>query len=180
MKNKESRIGNTRRIAVSGIMAALSVAIVYIAAVTELFSYSGCLVATIIVLFLRVEYGMRTAAVVYASVSALLWMILPDKSIAAVYTFVTGIYPLVKIYFDKIKNKILRVAVKLLSFNADIGVLYAVAMALFAPEAESVLITVAMFVLANFTFIIVDFLFDRLTALYVVKYRQVLRRHGII
>ena len=161
-------------------MSALSVAVVYTAAVTELLSYSGCLAASLIVLFMRVEYGMRTAAIVYAAVSALLWMILPDKSVAAIYTFVTGIYPLVKVYFDKIEKKIPRLTFKLLAFNADIGIMYAIVRAIFMPEVESVFITSMTFVLANFTFIVADALFDRLTALYVVKFRQQLKRRGIL
>ena len=171
---------NTKRIALSGILAALSVAIVYIATVTDLFSLSGCLAAAVAVLFIKVEYGTGTALSVYAVVSVLLWLLLPDKSIAAIYTFAAGLYPIVKPYFERIKHAPLRWGCKLASYNAVLAALYFAAMALLAPEADAPWMLAVTLVLANAVFILSDKLIDRLTLIYNIKFRAILRRRGIL
>ena len=171
---------NTKRIALSGILAALSITLIYITAVTELFSYSGCLVAALVILFVKTEYGLGTAVSVYGVVTVLSWLLLPDKSIAAIYTFIAGLYPLVKSYFDLLKNTILRLVCKLLAYNAVLAALYFAAIALLAPEAEAPWMIAAMLVMANAVFILADILADRLILLYNVKYRAILRRRGIL
>ncbi len=171
---------NTKRIAVSGILAAMSVAVIYIGTVSELFSYSGCLLSSFIILFLKIEYGTATAASVYGVVSVLLWLLLPDKSVAAIYTLIAGLYPLFKSFFDRIGKAPLRWLCKLAAYNAAVVLLYFAARALFAPEAESPLLTAAVILLANIVFVFADILADRLTLLYSVKYRPKLRRRGIL
>ena len=171
---------NTKRIALSGIMAAASIAVIYITTVTELFSITGCYIAALILLFIRIEYGTGTAASVYGVVTVLSWLILPDKSIAAVYTFIAGLYPLVKPYFDRISSKILRRGCKIASFNIVIVALYFAARALLAPEADAPWVLISTLVLSNAVFIMSDILADRLTLLYNVKYRPRLRRRGIL
>ena len=171
---------NTKRIALSGVLAALSVAVVYVTTVTDILSLTGCLIAALVLLFIKTEYGTGTAASVYGVVSVLLWLLLPDKSIAAVYTFIAGLYPLIKSYFDRISRALLRWGCKLMAFNAVAIVLYIVMMALFAPEVEDAWLPYAMLVLSNAVFILSDILADRLTLLYNVKYRPMLRRRGIL
>lgn len=171
---------NTKRIALSGILAALSFAIVYIATVTDLFSLSGCLVAAVAVLFVKIEYGTGTAVSVYAVVSVLLWLLLPDKSIAAIYSFVAGLYPLVKPYFDRLRPAPLRWSCKLASYNLVLAALYFAAMALLAPEADAPWMLVIVLVLANAVFILSDRLIDRLTLIYNIKLRAILHRRGIL
>ena len=171
---------NTKRIALSGILAALSVAIVYVTTVTDIFSLSGCLIAALVLLFIKIEYGAGTAASVYGVVSVLLWLLLPDKSIAAVYTFIAGLYPLLKSYFDRRDRTVVRWGCKLLSFNAVLIALYFAMTVLFAPEVEAAWLPYAMLVLSNAVFVLSDILADRLTLLYNVKYRPMLRRRGIL
>lgn len=171
---------NTKRIALSGILAAMSVALIYIATVSELFSFSGCLLSAYIILFLKIEYGMASAASVYGVVSVLLWLLLPDKSVAAIYTFVAGLYPLVKSYFDLIRKTLLRWACKLAAYNVVVAALYFAALAIFSPEADAPWMLALVLLLANAVFVLADLLADKLTFIYNIKYRPILRRRGIL
>lgn len=85
---------NTKRIAFSGVAAALSVVIMYIAGITDILSLSGVLVAAFMILFIYIEYGTKTALSVYAAVSIISVLILPDKFSAVVYVLFAGYYPL--------------------------------------------------------------------------------------
>lgn len=171
---------NTKRIALSGILSALSVAIIYVSAITEIFSYTGCGIAALVILFLKVEYGMGTASSVYGVVAVILWLIVPDKSVAAVYTFIAGLYPLVKSYFDRITPAVLRVVCKLVAYNAVLAAMYFLGRALFAPEAEAPWLVIATLVMANAVLLLADKLADKLILLYNLKYRQILKRRGIL
>lgn len=171
---------NTKRIALSGILAAMSVALIYVAAISELFSFSGCLLSAYIILFLKIEFGMASAATVYGVVSVLLWILLPDKSVAAIYTFIAGLYPLVKSYFDLIRNSVLRWGCKLAAYNIVVAALYFLALAVFSPEADAPWMLAVVLLLANAVFILADIVADRLTLIYNIKYRPMLHRRGIL
>lgn len=171
---------NTKRIALSGILAAMSVAVIYVGTVSELFSYSGCLLSAFIILFLKIEFGTASAASVYGVVSVLSWLLLPDKSVAAIYTFVAGLYPLFKSYFDRITNSFVRWACKLAAYNTVVAALYFAALAFFSPEIDAPWLIASVLLLANAVFVFSDLLADRLTLLYNVKFRPMLRRRGIL
>ncbi len=174
------RSKKTRRTALCGILSALSVAIIYIAVISDLFSYTGLCFAAIIILFVRVEYGMGAAASVYGVVSVLSFLILPDKGAAAIYAALAGLYPLVKPYFDLLRPTALRWAAKLAAANAAAAALYVLGRALFMPDAETPLLVAVTFALFTAVFTVCDMLFDKLTLIYNVKYRAILHRRGII
>ncbi len=176
----ENRSRKTRRTALCGILSAVSVAIIYIAVITDLFSYTGLCVAAVIVLFVKVEYGMGAAVSVYGVVSVLSLLILPDKSAAVLYAAIAGLYPLFKSYFDMIRPAALRWLSKLAAANGIAAAIYFVGRALFFPDAESPLLVAATFVLFSAVFVICDLLFDKLTLIYTLKYRSVLKRRGIL
>ncbi len=171
---------NTKRITISGVIAALSTAIIYISTVSELFSFTGCYVAALLVLFIRIEFGIGTSISVYAIVSILSWLLLPDKSIAAVYTLIAGMYPIIKQYFDRILSTPLRILCKLLYFNADAVMIFFLSKLFFAPDTEADWILPVTLVLSNAVFLLADKLADRITLIYNVKYRPILLRRGIL
>ena len=171
---------NTKRIAACGILSALSITLIYITTVTDIFSLCGCYAAALCVLFVKIEYGTSSALTVYAVTAVLSWLILPDKFIAAVYTFVVGIYPVVKVYFDSIKPRMLAYACKLAALDVILAALYVTARAIFAVEADTTWMIILTAALADVSFILADILTDRLTLIYTIKYRAILHRRGIL
>lgn len=171
---------NTKRIATCGIMCALSIAVIYLATITDLLSLCGCYAAALIIVFIRIEYGSPSALTVYAVTAVVCWLILPDKLVAVVYTFAAGIYPIVKPYADKIKPKWLALMCKLAALDIELIAVYAAARFLFRFEAEGFWLTLATIGLADLSFILMDVLIDRLTIIYLVRYRDKLHRSGIL
>ena len=58
------------------------------------------IVAAFAVMFIYIEYGTKTALSVYAAVSVISLLILPDKFSAAVYVLYAGYYPILKAKFE--------------------------------------------------------------------------------
>ncbi len=170
---------NTKRIAVSGIAAALSVVLMYFAAVTDLLSLSGMIIAAFAILFIYIEYGTGTALSVYGAVSVISLLILPDKFAAIIYAVYAGYYPILKAKLES-KPKLLSWGLKLGSFNTVLIGLIAVSRFITSIENEAVLIELAVFVLANFVFVLSDRLAGRLTVIYLIKYRPMLKKRGLL
>lgn len=171
---------STRRIAVSGVLAALSVVIMYIASVTELLSLCGMLVSVFSVMFIYMEYGAGNAFTVYGVISVISLLIQPDKFTAVLFTVYVGYYPLLKAKLEgKFRRTTARI-LKLLSFNFVLVLLIALSKYVTAIEAEAPAIEISVFILANISFIMSDLLADRLKRLYLIKYRPRLKARGVI
>lgn len=170
---------NTKRIALSGIAAAVSVVLMYLAGITELLSLSGVIIAAFAVLFIYIEYGTKTALSVYAAVSVISLLILPDKFSAAAYVLYAGYYPILKSKFES-RPKAVSWALKLVSFNLVLILMLAASRFITSVEAELPIIEIAVFVLANVVFVLADVLCGRLTVIYLIKYRPRLQKRGIL
>lgn len=170
---------NTKRIAFSGIVAALSVVVMYVAGITDLLSLSGVIVAAFAVMFIYIEYGTKTALSVYAAVSVISLLILPDKFSAAVYVLYAGYYPILKAKFET-KPKGISWTLKLVSFNFVLLLMLLASRYITAIEAELPIVEASVFVLANVLFALADVLAGRLTLLYIIKYRPLLQKRGLL
>lgn len=170
---------NSRRIATSGIAAALSVVLMYLAGITEMLSLSGVIIAAFAVMFIYIEYGTKTALSVYAAVSVISLLILPDKFSAAVYVLYAGYYPVLKSKFES-RKKAVSWVLKLGSFNLVLILMLIASRFITAIEADLPAVEITVFVLANVLFVLADVLAGRITVLYIVKYRPRLQKRGLI
>ncbi len=170
---------NTKRIAFSGVAAALSVVIMYIAGITDILSLSGVLVAAFMILFIYIEYGTKTALSVYAAVSIISVLILPDKFSAVVYVLFAGYYPIIMTKLER-KPKLIAWTLKLVCFNAVLIAMTVASRYIAYVEAELPIIEAAVFVLANLVFVMSDILAGRLIVLYIIKYRPRLYKRGLL
>lgn len=140
-------------------MAALAVVIMCLGGLIPVATFvCPMLCALLLQAVLRV-CGRRIAWAWYGAVAILCLLLGPDKEAAAVFVFL-GYYPILKPRLDRMKLPWLW---KLLLFNAAIGVMYALLIKLFGMEylAEEyrelgTVMTVAMLILGNVTFILLD------------------------
>ena len=86
---------NTRRIAVSGMMAALATVILLMGGVIPAATFVGPALAGIVLIPVLVEGGRRMALGAWLAVSALALMLCADKEAALLFGFL-GWYPAVK------------------------------------------------------------------------------------
>ncbi|MBQ3155217.1 MAG: hypothetical protein IJB88_08290 [Clostridia bacterium] len=94
------------------------------------------------------------------------------KTATIVFAAFVGYYPIVKVYLDRIKPRLLQYTVKLVLFNAFLfGILWLVEQLLGAGNDWSAL-GVPLYVLGNLTFLVFDLAIARLSLFYIHKIKR--------
>ena len=119
MKNKLSF-----KIAFSGLMAALSVAILLMSGFVPILTYCAPLFACIFLVPVMEELNKKWAWMTWTAASLLSLILCADKEAAFFYMFI-GYYPMLKPFLDRIWNKPLRMLAKLGVFSFAIVGMYA-------------------------------------------------------
>ncbi len=164
----------SRRMALCGMMAALSVVILCLGGMIPLATFACPMLAMICLIPAVCEYRAGTATLLYAAVAVLALLLCPDKEIALLYTFL-GWYPGIRSWLDKLP-RLLGGAVKCGLFTAAVLAMYALVLYLFRLEAVveefaeySTAMVAGLLVLGNVTFLVFDQVLARFTALYQKK-----------
>ena len=122
-RRRESRKQSVR-IAVSGILTALSVLLMLGGGLIPIATYAAPMAAALLLLPVVFEFGRATAVTCYAAVSLVSLMLTTDKEAALFYIFI-GYYPVLKWDLDRIRTRPVRVLAKFLVFNLSLGLMYA-------------------------------------------------------
>lgn len=115
------RRNDTKRIALSGILAALAVVIMCLGGLIPVATYICPMLCCMTQLLVFRFCGKRLAWAWYAVVSMLSLLLSPDKEAAVVF-LALGYYPLIKFFFEKHK---LAPVLKALFFNGSVLLAYA-------------------------------------------------------
>lgn len=148
-----SRNTQSRRVALCGLMGALSVAVMELGVVIPVAMFIAPMLACVLVMVVCAECGSRFAWAEYAAVALLGVLFVPDKEVAFTFAFL-GYYPLVKPRFDALRPRPLCAAAKLLYFNASILAMYALLYGLFFPGQLLADLAGAGLALAAFTLLV--------------------------
>ena len=150
--------------ALGGVLAALAVVIMSMGTLVPVATYVCPMLCAVMLQLVLKICGSRMAWAWYGAVAVLSWLMAPDKEAAAVFGAL-GYYPILKPKLDRLKGKWLW---KLALFNAVILLTYWLLMHLFGFDALAaefsemgMLMTVAMLLLGNVTFILLDKLLER-------------------
>lgn len=113
----------TGKVAGGGVCAALCMVLLFAssfipAKIALLFAAS--LVMGICIL----RYKLAVALITYISVSLLGFFIIPNKLVAFGFVALFGIYPILKLYIEKLQNIVLEYVLKFLVWNIQLVVLY--------------------------------------------------------
>lgn len=164
----------SRRMALCGMMAALSVVILCLGGMIPLATFICPMLAMICLIPAVCEYRAGTATLLYAAVAVLALLLCPDKEIALLYTFL-GWYPGIRSRLDNLP-RLLGGAVKCGLFTAAVLAMYALVLYLFRLEAVveefaeySTAMVAGLLVMGNVTFLVFDQVLARFTALYQKK-----------
>lgn len=170
----------TGKIAVGGIISALSVTIMFLTAVLPFLTYVFPICAGILMIVINEELGRFWGLSVYFSVSVLSIIILADKEAALMYIAFFGYYPIIKEKIERL-NKALAYIIKLLIFNTSIIFSYYLMIKLFGLSAEEFnefgkyTIPILM-LLANILFFLTDWLLNILISLYKKQFQTRFRK----
>ena len=180
-KNRGTSRTQSGKMAFSGLMAALSVALMLTGGLIPIATYCAPMICGILLLPLILEFGRKTAWTAYAAVALITLVLGIDKEAAFFYLFL-GFYPIVKWDVDKIKSKPLRLVTKLVIFNAAVALMYTVLgfvlnMTVLVEEFTEMgsLLLIAFVVLFNLCMLLYDKLLTPMAILYLKKLRPKLR-----
>lgn len=142
-------------VAVCGIMAALSVVIMLLGAVLGLGIYLAPMIAGVCLLLIRRAYGVKYHVIVWAAVSILSFILVPEIEENLMFLCLFGLYPILYPYLQKVP-KGLRIVVKLLYFNVVFIGVEALLIFVLVPEAIDTAFFVVLLLLGNVVFVCYD------------------------
>ena len=173
---------NTRRVALSGMMVALSTAILLMGGVIPAATFCGPALAGLLLIPVLVEGGRRYALGAWLAVSALGLMLCADKEAALLFACL-GYYPAVKWLLDAKLKPGPRLAAKLAIWNLSAGAMAALVFFVFRMDQVVAeyremgrAMLIAFILLANVTLLLYDRLLAVMAAIYIKRLRPRLFR----
>lgn len=174
----------SRRVALCGVLCALSVALLLLGNVLQIGTYAAPMVACFLLVPVGEEYGAKYALLLYLATALLAVMLVPDKELALFYALVLGYYPPLKKVLDRLHPALLRWAVKLLFFNVATVAMYLLLLSVFAGPAlqeefaaYTPLMLAALLATGNVAFALCDLGLGKMALLYHLRLRPRLKKY---
>ncbi|MDD6799832.1 MAG: hypothetical protein PUE85_05385 [Firmicutes bacterium] len=167
---KKTRI-KTKNIALSAVLIALGVVILYIGSIINVLDLTMAAIASLIIFFTVIELQGKYPYLIYAATGLLSALILPDKYAAVVYILFAGIYPIFKEMFERLHSVICWI-LKLSMFNTSLLLTIAVSVYALHIEDTGLGFTAAVLLLGNLAFVLYDIAMTKLITLYLIKLRK--------
>lgn len=171
----------SRRMALCGMMVALSVTVMMMGGVIPLATFCSPAIAGLTLLPVMLECGRKWALSAYVAIAALSLMLSPDKESALLFAFL-GYYPVLKPTLDRIRSP-LQVIAKLAVFNLAAGAMMLAIAFVFNMQhivqeyaVMGAAMTAAFVIIANITMLLYDRMLVVMLYLYIKKLRPVLAR----
>ncbi|MDE7097943.1 MAG: hypothetical protein K2O60_02185, partial [Ruminococcus sp.] len=105
------------KVALGGIVSALCLMCMFLAGIMPMFYLILPMIAGILLMIIAEEVNKSWAWLTYISISILSIFITADKESALVFIMLFGHFPILRLYIEKIRLKILRWLMKLVIFN---------------------------------------------------------------
>ena len=177
---------STKKLTISAMSTALSSVILLFSSLFGLMELSVGAVASLLVVFVNIEVKGAYPWLVWLSTSLISLLLFPSKTIGAAYLTVFGIYPILKVYIERIPSRAMWLAVKLVYISVvTLLFLFLSEMLLGVPffeEVEGVAPTLqgavkaGMLALIGIAFFAYDAFITVLVRLYFLKFREKFRR----
>ncbi len=117
-----------------------------------------------------ISAGMTSGVLCWLGVSVLGFFLLPDKLLVLLFALLFGLYPLVKNRIERLRRRVLEYACKVLFFNLTFTVVFSLMRAAVLADLPLSLHTVwLLYLVGNGIFLIYDYGFSKLIALYMAR-----------
>ncbi len=171
----------TSKTALGGIIAALSLTLLFSVSIVPFFTYALPAAAAALLIPIIIEINYKWAFGVYLSVSLLGIFIVPEKEVAIMYLAFFGYYVILKFIIEKGIKGILAWLVKILLFNSSTFLSYLFMMKFLGVEVDEIekfgYIAIPLLLLfGSFAFVLYDIALTRIIYLYIKKYRQQVKK----
>lgn len=178
--NKNS-VRNSAKTAVGGVIAALSVVLMFLTAIIPSMTYALPAAAGILITIVVIEINKKWAFGVYAAVSFLSILLVADKEAAVMYIMFFGYYPILKAVIEGHCSKAVSIALKLLVFNVSMVLAFLISTYVFMIPFEEMekygpIAAFGLLAAGNVVFVIFDFALSNLITLYNMRWRKVFKR----
>lgn len=161
-----------KKIVVAGVLAALSVIILYLGCAIEVLDLTMSAIVSLLVVVIVIEMGYKYAWLTYIATAILSILLLPQKSPAIFYACFMGFYPIIKSYLERINSALARWIIKLVVGNAALALMF-ILMSLFLPdEFEGGWLMLVTYLLGIIAFLMYDVALSKLITLYFVRIRD--------
>ena len=169
----------SKQIAFCGMLAALSIALMFLGSIIWAFTYIAPLLCSLIMIIINKSIGRGYSLSTYAAVGIISLIFLPDKECALTYIFFFGYYTIIKEDLEKIKSRLGSLAIKLLIFNSGIILSQLILIYAFGIPFDDFLGkwgAVILLALANLIFFIYEKMLNSMIFIYDKKYQKKIDR----
>lgn len=156
----------TRDLTTCALLCALSMAFMLLGSVLDVLDLSAVMLASVMSLFIYVEFGGRYAWTAYAVTGILALLLLPSKAVAAEYLLFGGFYPICRVYlmrFSRWLSLLLRLAI----FNLSFTVITLLLNYLITPTDAPLPLQVLTYAVGNAAFLLYDHALSRVGLLWI-------------
>ncbi len=169
MKSKSRR---TKTIALSGILLALTVIVLYVESILPVSKLSLYALSSFFVSVIIMESGVISGWIFYVASVLLALIIVPDKLALLPYILFFGLYGIIKCYIEKIRRLYFEYVLKYLFFNISLAAGVLTVKELLLQNLNLKLPWWALILGAQIVFIIYDYFFSRIIVYYNTKIKN--------
>ncbi len=169
------------KVALGGVIAALSLLLMILAGVTSTLVYAIPMITGALLMMLVVEFGQEFAGLIYVAVSIISLFLLGNKEAAIMYVTFFGYYPILKSILEKYIKGFVCWIVKYLIFNVAMVSSYFIVTKIFMISFEDVesfgkfALPLLLFA-GNILFVMYDVALTRLVSIYLYRWRKYVKR----
>ncbi|MBR5515639.1 MAG: hypothetical protein IKU52_05505 [Clostridia bacterium] len=161
---------NTYRIALSALICALCIISLLMGSVITFLDLSLCAIASGIMVFSVIEIGGFYPWLIWAAVSLLSLLLLPDKFGALVFFLFAGYYPMLKRYIEMLPK--FAYFLKLIIFNLCLSCIIFLSNKILGIPKTEITFSIPVYLICNFLFILYDISLTRMITFYIFKLRD--------
>ena len=164
----------TRKLAVSAIISALCVVILYLGSAINIFDLTAVAVVSLIMMFAVSEIGFPFHWAIYGVVAVLSMLLLPDKFAAVAFLVLGGIYPILRPRLEKMPVAVSFI-MKLLYFNVVLTGIIAASLFVLKIKDDRLGFNILTYSLGNVTIFLYDFCIGIISNAYIKYFRKLLK-----
>ena len=162
---------STKTLAYGGIISALSIVLLLIAAYVEVVDISAVVVVSLGIVYMQIEFGTKAALTTFFAVSFLAGILLPSKIPALMYICFGGWYPIVKRFVERL-SLVVSYIVKIVVFNAALLLYALTTLYVLMIEMPNDTLNLVLILTANLVFLVYDYVLSRLITVYIRSIRN--------
>ncbi len=163
----------TKKMALSAILAALSVVILLLGSVITVLDLTSVALASILIMVAVIELRGGYPYLIWLVAGILSMLIVPDKFGALLYLIFGGVYPIFKAMFERL-HYVVAWILKFSCFNLMMIIAVIFANYILHIPDTGLGFTLPLFAICNFTFLLYDIAATHLITLYLIKFRKLL------